>query len=284
MNVNMNEVVSVVLTESGAVTASRGGLLGRSAWRAGDTLETQLWSLFSAFGSRMYMGGSVPFVDNVITFRDQQPHRESIIANRLRAFQVRHGMRPDWHEPDEQDVTAEVIGDHLDNAYEEQVLVECIDTPPDIAQELVIELRCGSDRERFNLATLMAELASFGRRPTLVPPSGSVAGDEEYQAAVGRAIDNFAEAQGEGAGLVEPDPRLSFLAQVESGLNDAWTGKPLDEYVLAAIEADAFVRLSRGYLEGVSGFRPKLVRARLFDADGEVRVRLDVECRLCLDL
>lgn len=26
------------------------------------------------------------------------------------------GVRPDWHEPDEQEVNARVVGDHLDNA------------------------------------------------------------------------------------------------------------------------------------------------------------------------
>jgi hypothetical protein len=35
----------------------------------------------------------------------------------LEDFRAVAGMRTDWHEPDEQDVTAYVIGDHLDNAF-----------------------------------------------------------------------------------------------------------------------------------------------------------------------
>lgn len=35
----------------------------------------------------------------------------------LEAFANRHGLRPDWHEPDEQGVTARVAGITLDNAF-----------------------------------------------------------------------------------------------------------------------------------------------------------------------
>lgn len=35
----------------------------------------------------------------------------------LAEFARRYGMRPDWHEPDEQGVGARVIGTHLDNAF-----------------------------------------------------------------------------------------------------------------------------------------------------------------------
>jgi len=34
----------------------------------------------------------------------------------LKRFHDKHGLRPDWHEPDEQDVYAEVVGSQLDNA------------------------------------------------------------------------------------------------------------------------------------------------------------------------
>lgn len=35
---------------------------------------------------------------------------------RLRAFATKYGTRPDWHEPDEQEISARVIGTRLDNA------------------------------------------------------------------------------------------------------------------------------------------------------------------------
>ena len=35
----------------------------------------------------------------------------------LSEFAQKHGLRPDWHEPDEQGVGARVIGTHLDNAF-----------------------------------------------------------------------------------------------------------------------------------------------------------------------
>lgn len=49
------------------------------------------------------------------------PARDSdlrVIESRadLRAVADGLGVRPDWHEPDERDVNAVVIGDHLDNA------------------------------------------------------------------------------------------------------------------------------------------------------------------------
>lgn len=34
----------------------------------------------------------------------------------LIAFAKEHGLRPDWHEPDEQGISARLIGSHLDNA------------------------------------------------------------------------------------------------------------------------------------------------------------------------
>ena len=37
-------------------------------------------------------------------------------AHALEGFRVAYGLRPDWHEPDNNGVTAYVIGDHLDNA------------------------------------------------------------------------------------------------------------------------------------------------------------------------
>jgi hypothetical protein len=38
------------------------------------------------------------------------------VASDLGAFAEEHALRSDWHEPDESDVSARVVGDHLDNA------------------------------------------------------------------------------------------------------------------------------------------------------------------------
>ena len=35
----------------------------------------------------------------------------------LKVFAKEHGLRPDWHEPDEQGINAYVYGDDLDNAF-----------------------------------------------------------------------------------------------------------------------------------------------------------------------
>lgn len=64
---------------------------------------------------------------------------------------ITDGCRPDMHEPDEQGITAEVFGDHLDNACGEML----------DSGEFVVELkraRPGKAPEfaHFNLATLIA--------------------------------------------------------------------------------------------------------------------------------
>ena len=35
----------------------------------------------------------------------------------LRDFKLKYGLREDWHEPDEQEVYAHVVGNSLDNAF-----------------------------------------------------------------------------------------------------------------------------------------------------------------------
>lgn len=70
----------------------------------------------------------------------------------LKAFAKESRVRRDWHEPDEQDVTALVTGVELDNACgEDQMRIE-----PQY-QELVVHLyRDGSHKMSINLATLLA--------------------------------------------------------------------------------------------------------------------------------
>lgn len=69
----------------------------------------------------------------------------------LLAFVRATGPRPDWHEPDEQDITAIVHGDHLDNAFGTDI------TGAHGFQEYVVELRSGEMRLRINLANLFAD-------------------------------------------------------------------------------------------------------------------------------
>lgn len=65
------------------------------------------------------------------------------------------GVRLDWHEPDEQAVTAKVVGKTLDNAMGDSG--EC--------NEMVVVIeKDGKEVHRINLATLLA-IATFGGRP-----------------------------------------------------------------------------------------------------------------------
>lgn len=67
--------------------------------------------------------------------------------------------RPDMHEPDEQDLKCRVIGDHLDNAFGEQVSERAL---TEGYQEFVVCLErwagnsVGTIRYRINLANLIA--------------------------------------------------------------------------------------------------------------------------------
>jgi hypothetical protein len=71
---------------------------------------------------------------------------------RLRSFT--HNCREDMHEPDEQDLSARVVGDHLDNACGTSVAEDAIVRG---YQEYVVVLKNHEGRhERFNLACLVA--------------------------------------------------------------------------------------------------------------------------------
>ena len=67
----------------------------------------------------------------------------------LQEFQRKFGLRRDWHEPDEQGISAKVIGKQLDNAFG-----ETIDFPN---RECVVVLyHDKKEVGRINLATLLA--------------------------------------------------------------------------------------------------------------------------------
>lgn len=78
----------------------------------------------------------------------------------LRLRDITEGCRPDMHEPDEQELTARVVGSHLDNAMGDRVEPELVEEG---AQEFVVILERGDEgsgdaarSESFNLASLIA--------------------------------------------------------------------------------------------------------------------------------
>ncbi len=77
-----------------------------------------------------------------------------------RLHDITRGCRDDMHEPDEQDLTARVIGTKFDNAFGVGISLELLENG---SQEIVVILEkvesdnFGIERfERFNLATLIA--------------------------------------------------------------------------------------------------------------------------------
>ena len=80
-------------------------------------------------------------------------------ATRLMAFVAETQPRDDWHEPDEQGISAHVVGNRLDNACGESISADaCIRG----YQELVVVLNDNKgEAHAFNLANLLA-LASRG--------------------------------------------------------------------------------------------------------------------------
>jgi hypothetical protein len=67
----------------------------------------------------------------------------------LLTFAEENKLRRDWHEPDEQEVSARIIGDHLDNAMGPTTVGNC-------GEFNVILTKGGVDRAVVNLATLLA--------------------------------------------------------------------------------------------------------------------------------
>lgn len=70
-----------------------------------------------------------------------------------RLQRITEGCRDDMHEPDEQDITAYVVGDHLDNACGSHISDEAV---AKCFQEYVVILERDGHTERFNLANLIA--------------------------------------------------------------------------------------------------------------------------------
>jgi hypothetical protein len=70
---------------------------------------------------------------------------------------ITRDCRDDMHEPDEQEVSCQVVGTELDNACGESIELRALERG---YQELVVILRRetedGAEVQRFNLATLIA--------------------------------------------------------------------------------------------------------------------------------
>ena len=66
---------------------------------------------------------------------------------------ITEGCRPDMHEPDEQGLSARVVGTILDNAFGDHIFE---DLPGRDYQEIVIVLERDGRVEKFNLASLIA--------------------------------------------------------------------------------------------------------------------------------
>lgn len=72
---------------------------------------------------------------------------------RKRLLAITKGCTDDMHEPDNQDISARIVGDHLDNAFGEHIGTEAIEEG---YQEYVVILRRNNKFEKFNLADLIA--------------------------------------------------------------------------------------------------------------------------------
>ncbi len=71
-----------------------------------------------------------------------------------RLLAITDGCRDDMHEPDEQGLSARVVGSHLDNAFGDHISGEFLEKG---YQELVVILNRDDGRaEKFNLASLIA--------------------------------------------------------------------------------------------------------------------------------
>jgi hypothetical protein len=71
-------------------------------------------------------------------------------------------VRPDWHEPDEQEVNARLIGTHLDNAMGSTT--RPIGENNESGEFNVVITRNGIDVAVVNLASLLAWASEYGRQ------------------------------------------------------------------------------------------------------------------------
>lgn len=87
----------------------------------------------------------------------------------LKTFQSQYGMRDNWHEPDEQNIGARIIGTHLDNAMGSTIRYESTDWGGEFNVVLtrdVFDYETNqverTDLAVVNLATLLSWAADYG--------------------------------------------------------------------------------------------------------------------------
>ena len=69
-------------------------------------------------------------------------------------LEITERCREDMHEPDEQGISAHVVGTHLDNAFGEEIIENLLEKN---CQEFIVIIKDDKGRvEKFNLATLVA--------------------------------------------------------------------------------------------------------------------------------
>lgn len=107
-------------------------------------------------------GPQTPFykaADAIIAEQDLRRSETLRTPEDLTRFANKHQLRPDWHEPDNQQVGARIIGDHLDNAMGDAITLDRG------YQEYVVVLTVeGKDAARVNLATLLSWADDRGGR------------------------------------------------------------------------------------------------------------------------
>lgn len=117
-------------------------------------------------GNETYIAGELPTRESAETFLrvidpdgartlSIQKYGEIIAiedAKDLVTFAVEHNLSHDWHEPDNNDVGARIIGDHLDNAFGSTVAKE----QHVFGEFNVVLTKEGTDVAVVNLATLLS--------------------------------------------------------------------------------------------------------------------------------
>lgn len=89
------------------------------------------------------MSATTPAENDILTIQDAQA---------LAEFANQHGLREDWHEPDEQNIGARIIGTHLDNAMGSSTHFEHVEH----GEFNIVLTVDGGDAAVVNLATLLS--------------------------------------------------------------------------------------------------------------------------------
>ena len=128
-------------------------------WKSGiikppQSARGQAWDVMSVPEKTVFFKAA----DAIIAEQALRNSKTIRTPEELTAFANEHGLRPDWHEPDNQQVGARIIGDHLDNAMGDAVTLD------KGFQEFVVVLTVdGKDAARVNLATLLSWATAHGK-------------------------------------------------------------------------------------------------------------------------